>query len=126
MPEETMTAGGLPVVEAEPVPSEAAGLMTTVFRGSWCSEGGGVEKRGEYGVLRSRSGLTIMADRRATELLCLAHGIPLPKLRTVCAWCEALMNEGPLDEHGRESHGICDPCLAKKRAESRPSAGTGR
>jgi hypothetical protein len=101
MPEETMTAGGLPIVPAEPVP----GPPTTLFRGSWCQDGGMVAKKADFAVLQSRAGMTVYLDRRAVELAALALGLavvtPPVRLRTV--W-------------GRSSHGICPECTPLARA----------
>lgn len=38
------------------------------------------------------------------------HGAKLAKVRTVCAWCRTLINDGPLGVEGHESHGICQSC----------------
>jgi hypothetical protein len=125
MPEETLTAGGLPIVPAEPVPEAR---HTFLFCGDWVRSGGFVGKRGEFAVLQSKSGLTIMVDRKAVEVAAMALGIELPripasarpvKLQTRCGWCGHLMNHGPLDEQGRESTGICDVCRAGVRDGSR-------
>jgi hypothetical protein len=77
MPEETIAAGGLPLVEAEPVPSER-GLMTMIFRGEW-TKGGSVERNCDFAVLRSRSGLTVHLDRRAVELAAMALGLRIAR-----------------------------------------------
>lgn len=34
-------------------------------------------------------------------------------MKTLCAWCGALIKEGVLSPEGQESHGICRECLAK-------------
>ena len=38
------------------------------------------------------------------------HGAKLAKVRTVCAWCRTLINDGPLGVEGQVSHGICSSC----------------
>jgi len=35
---------------------------------------------------------------------------PVLQLRTICAWCDALIREGPLTPGGQCSHGICRDC----------------
>ena len=37
-------------------------------------------------------------------------------LRTVCGWCDEVMEEGPTDEKGRSSHGICPACVGDAKA----------
>jgi len=39
-----------------------------------------------------------------------------PAVRTVCAWCKALIHDGVLVD-GRESSGICPACSVKVRAQ---------
>lgn len=69
MTDETRTAGGVPVVKAEPVGSPREPM---ILRGSWVSR---VSKRGDYGVLETSTGLGLMADRDAALKLCMALGI---------------------------------------------------
>lgn len=37
-------------------------------------------------------------------------------VKTVCAWCKALISDGPL-VNGRVSHGVCLACLAAMEEE---------
>jgi hypothetical protein len=115
-----MPLSDLPIVPAEPVPGDAR--HTFLFQGQWCAQGGFVGKRGDFAVLQSRAGLTVMVDRRAVELAAMALGIELarpaaPSVRVVCAWGGAVMVEGPLDAQGHASHGIC-PCCRKRETET--------
>lgn len=43
------------------------------------------------------------------------------KIRTVCAWGGGVMVEGPLDDQGRSSHGIC-PCCKRRQLGQGPAA----
>lgn len=117
MQETTLEAGGTSA-PAEPVPSEPR--ATFLFQGEWVRNGGYVGKRGGFGVLQSRTGLTVMVDRRGVELLAFALGLvvvtPPVKLRTVCGWCKGLMFDGPRDAEGRGSTGCCDACAPLLRA----------
>lgn len=77
MTDSQTSAVGVPIVTAEPVPSLPR--ATFLFSGEWVKNGGFVGKRGDFGVLQSRSGLTVMVDRRGVELLAMALGLELKR-----------------------------------------------
>ena len=38
---------------------------------------------------------------------------PAEKILTVCAWCKAVIFDGPVGPNGEISHGICPVCESK-------------
>lgn len=71
MPDQPMTAGGLPIVAAEPVP----GREPVLVRGDWVR---GLSKRGEYAVLETVSA-TVMLDLGAVKRAWMALGQEIPR-----------------------------------------------
>lgn len=66
-----MPAGGAPLVEAEPVPSDqAAQARAIVLSGRFTTK-----RVGKYAVLTTPAGNAVLLDAHATKCACLALGI---------------------------------------------------
>jgi hypothetical protein len=70
--EMTLLAGGLPVVEAEPI----GGRGPVVVLGEQVQK---TALRGGLAVLETKSGVTVLLDARAARLACIALGVSLAR-----------------------------------------------
>jgi hypothetical protein len=47
-------------------------------------------------------------------------------MKTICAWCKGVVEDGPEEERDQVSHGMCRPCfkIEMKKLDEMEAAGT--